>query len=522
MSDQAVMIKPIPIVAGGSYTRAAGATGNQYFNATGAFISDATNTNNPRWDYDPVTLIPIGLRVEGAGTNYLANNPKFTGTGDYLFPFGGITDNGVDATVQAVDHTTGARKITVTIANSILRLASTTTNEGQGLSNGTVQNFYTGSVWIKSATAGASIPASASVNQDAAVPITITGTWQRVQATGSNLLHPYEFFELVLPVGVYYIWGGQVEDGKIATSFMTRARLAETCTAQMMCQTPTPATGTYADPPAWLSSNGYVTGNQVYVLSTLTIYQRINAATSTVDGTSPDLDTAGTKWIKVGPMNVWRAFDTSVQSQSQDSNYLVYSIAPGQLHDMLVLLNVAAVKVRVIVQNSAYDSEQNLTNRIVGNWSEYYFSEFEFRRDLVFTDLPIRANNRITIIVQNSGGGAAVGAIIVGRSKPIGQMMKGAEASIIDYSVKQNDAFGNITVTERASSKRNNHTILVPSYRLNPLFRMLDQYRAVAAVYIGAGNDFEPWIVWGYYRSFTIVLQYDAYYMCNLELESLT
>jgi hypothetical protein len=305
---------------------------------------------------------------------------------------------------------------------------------------------------------------------------------------------------------------------------MTRARLAETCTAQVMCLTPTPATGTYADPPSWLSSNAYKNGDQVYVLATLTIYQRVGAVTAVTDATSPDADVAagGTKWLKVGPMNVWRAFDNSVQSQSQDSNYLVYSIAPGAFHDMLALLNVAASSVRVVVQDAAYDVTQDLTNRIVANWKDYYTAEFEYREDVVFGDIPIRANNRITIIIKSPGGRAAVGGIIVGRSKTMGQLTQGAQASIVDYSVKTNDTFGNFTVTQRPYSKRNSHALLVPSYLLNQLFRLLEQYRAVPAMYIGAGNDYEPWILWGYYRNFTIVLQYQDYYLCNLELESLT
>lgn len=519
-ADEAILIKPVTLTSGGSYTRAFGATGNQYFDSSGNFVSVATNDSTPRWNYDPVTLKPLGLMVEGASSNAVPT-PQFTSDGvGYAFPFGGITDAGVDAAVTAVDHTAGSRKITVTADNSILRICATTTNEGLGLTDGTATNYYSGSVWIKSSSAGAQVSALASVNQDTAVPITITDTWQRVKATGVNLFQTYRFFELRLPVGDYYIWGGQVENGRVVTSFMTRARLAETCTAQVMSLTPTPATGVYADPPSWLNSNAYSTGDRVHVLAQLSIYERINAATPTVDAASPETDS--TKWTRVGPMNVWRAFDDSVQSQAEESDYLVYSLAPGVLHDALVLLNLEGIRVRVIIGDSDYDQSQDLTNRVVGNWFEYYFSEFEYRTDVVFRDLPIRINNRITVIVENPGGRAAVGAIIVGRSKPIGQCLMGAEASINDFSVKTQDPFGNFKITQRPSSKRNNYAILVPKYRMNPVYRMLDAYRATPAVYIGIGNDYEPWILWGFFRNFTLVVQYQEYLLCNLEAESLT
>lgn len=223
MSDGAFMIRPLaysPTRYGSNFT-CSGA--NWYFTAGGHFQSTG-GANIPRWDNDPVTGLPIGLRVEGAGSNYVPNADLISGAAGMSFPFGGVTSS-VDAAVQGVD--TGAaiscRKLVVTADSVVVRFSS----DGVGTTGGTSGNYYAGSIWIKQS--GASpLTGNISVNGYAvtANDFAITSTFKRVKAKGLGA-NTSRYFDLKLPAGTYYVWGAQLEDGGKTTSYMgNNARLA--------------------------------------------------------------------------------------------------------------------------------------------------------------------------------------------------------------------------------------------------------------------------------------------------------
>ncbi|CUI04671.1 hypothetical protein BN2497_4119 [Janthinobacterium sp. CG23_2] len=57
----------------------------------------------------------------------------------------------------------------------------------------------------------------------------------------------------------------------------------------------------------------------------------------------------------------------------------------------------------------------------------------------------------------------------------------------------------------------------------NKLFRSLAALRAISCIYIGADQiGFEPFITYGFYKDFSMVVAYPQHHLCNLEIEGLS
>lgn len=291
----------------------------------------------------------------------------------------------------------------------------------------------------------------------------------------------------------------------IAAAMLTSSTVAE------------PAVTTDPDPAAWAAATAYVAGDRAHRTTTHKIYQRVISGTT---ATIPESDT--TNWVEVGPTNRWKMFDRANESQTTKADSIVVVLTPGVLADSLAFENLDADTVRVEIAGTSYDETVTLKTRVVTNWYEYFFEPFTYKTAVVFSGLPLLTTNVITITITKTGGTAKCGSCVLGLSKRIGGTQYGASAGIIDYSRKSTDAFGNTTVVERAYSKRINVSLWLPNAKVDEILRLLADYRATPVVWVGAGNLYGALIVYGYYRSFDIVIAYPNFSKCNLEIEGLT
>jgi hypothetical protein len=199
--------------------------------STGTFINAsgnvATASNNvARFDYDPTTLAPRGLLIEGSATNLLPNSQTLSGTGWFT---GGIC-------TRTSNYATGPDGI----ANSATRLE-------MSFSGGVGRTYYdsgyttlpqTMSVWLKSNT-GSNQTVNLWNTSGTPVSCTVTPTWKRFQSvstTGSSLPGYFYFENPSTTVAVDILaWGAQLEAGSGASSYIptvasTVQRLADFCT----------------------------------------------------------------------------------------------------------------------------------------------------------------------------------------------------------------------------------------------------------------------------------------------------
>lgn len=181
---------------------------------------------------------------------------------------------------------------------------------------------------------------------------------------------------------------------------------------------------------------------------------------------------------------------------------------------------------RVYVVNSTYGVVYDRTISlarvpVAGGWWAWIFGERRAPSQAIFEDIPSIPASDVHIEITGTST-LSVGVILVGQARSFSMGIKyGARVGINDYSRKERDEFGNVVVVERAFAKRANLSMMLRSQELDSLQRLLSEIRAVPCLWIGT-DLYESTVVYGFYKSFDMVISYPEYADCDLELEGLT
>jgi hypothetical protein len=231
------------------FTRASTAT---YFDATGTLQTAAANA--PRFDCDPVTHALRGLLIEESKTN------DWLQSGDASNAAWTPSFIGASTAPVVTGHQTTAPDGT----NSGARVAYPAGTQGAGSSYFTqdyvlTANPYAFSVWLKGTVGGERIYLSATPDgvlyyRTAAI---LTTQWQRFVLATPTLTAALWYFTIgydgrdagqpSVPAQTVYVWGGQLELGAFATSYIPTLAAAVT-RANDVCDIPV---------SAWFTPNAF-------------------------------------------------------------------------------------------------------------------------------------------------------------------------------------------------------------------------------------------------------------------------
>ena len=245
----------------------------------------------------------------------------------------------------------------------------------------------------------------------------------------------------------------------------------------------------------------------------------VNSNTGNTPSTSP------TFWVPVGPDNMHAMFDDQISTATVSTSPLTVVMTPG-LMNSLALLGLVGNQVVVNITDGAggptvYGRTVSLDGSYVYDWYMHFFEPFTQIGEVVFTDIPPYLNARMTLTLSGSGT-VAIGQLSFGTFYELGDAEYGATAGITDYSRKDTDEFGATTFVERAFSKRMTARLMLDAMQMNKVQRVLSDVRAKPAVWIGAeGEAYQPLVVYGFYRDFTIDVAYPTKSYCSLEIEGL-
>ena len=283
---------------------------------------------------------------------------------------------------------------------------------------------------------------------------------------------------------------------------------------------------TVAEPAAgetvWNSATAYALGAVAIRASTHMKYERRVAGTT---ATAPENDPAN--WIEAGPTLRWAMFDRKIGTATTAATSITVVTQPGAVSG-LGMLELIGRQVVVTLKNApggttVYSRTINLDGTMITSVYEWFFLDFEQLSDFVLTDLPQHyAACELTVTITSTTP-VSVGVLQVGQVMTAGRAAKGATVGIIDYSKKEKDRFGNFDVVEGAFSKRGNLQVLTPAAEFNKIFRAFAALRAIPCIYIGVDQvGFEPLIIYGFYKDFSMVVAYSQHHLCNLEIEGLS
>ena len=244
-----------------------------YYDSTG--ILRVVSADVPRLDYDPITLQPKGLLIEEARTNLITYSGSCT-----TAPWGGDTSGGSIPTATAnyaiaPDGTLSATRL------QINRGAGTYSRWQQGLT--VTSAIFIGSIWMRT-TSGIGT-ANVGLRLDTTgVNCVVTGQWTRfsvAQSTATTVpaLQVLSFTSIAGTdiTADILIWGGQVEPGAFATSYIP------TTTAQVTRAIDVARINTLT--PWFSATEGTLVANSTRITSAVSVAQGIVglAAASGID-----------------------------------------------------------------------------------------------------------------------------------------------------------------------------------------------------------------------------------------------
>ncbi|TCP94478.1 hypothetical protein C8J42_101944 [Sphingomonas sp. PP-CE-1A-559] len=229
------------------------------------------------------------------------------------------------------------------------------------------------------------------------------------------------------------------------------------------------------DRAEWSAGVSYALGAQVIKAATHRIYESAVAA-----NTGDDPAAASGKWIDIGPTNRWAMFDQALGTTSSAADSITVTLNAAAR--AIALLDVVAATVRV--RATGYDRTIAASAGTI-----------------TFLDLPA-GTNQVTVTIAGAGT-VSVGTLLLGRLVALGITEASPTSGITDYSRKEVDDFGEVTIVERASAKRMTAKALIRTDALDLVANRLAAVRARPSLWIGqAGID--SLTIYGFFKDFSI------------------
>lgn len=275
------------------------------------------------------------------------------------------------------------------------------------------------------------------------------------------------------------------------------------------------------DYPQWDSATTYNAGDKVIVVAEHKIYEALKTTTNESPSTNP------LSWLNIASTNRWAMFDEKVGTVSSAISNITLTLNPGIATGIAILglSGVLSVYVKMTtIEEIVYEKTINLYDPSnIADWWSYFFEDIRIKSFALVLDLPTYRASTLEIRLNGeTGQPVSVGSLVVGRVLQYANSVDyGASVGIQDYSRKERDEFGNVTVVERAFNKRARWNFLIRNSEIDVFQENLAALRARPAVYIG-NDDYNSLVVYGFYRDFDTVISYPTSSECSIEIEGLT
>ncbi|MEO8120893.1 MAG: carbohydrate-binding protein [Rhodoferax sp.] len=266
----------------------------------------------------------------------------------------------------------------------------------------------------------------------------------------------------------------------------------------------------------------YAQATRVKVTSSHLVYESALAGNI---GNTPA--TNPTKWFKVGATNPWKCLDTKTSTQTVQAGGMSYRFRPGQVVNVLGVLNAFAdsVRIRMIdpVQGTVYDKTTSLLGSIRRpSWHVWFFSRRMRKSQVLALDLPSYYGADILVDVTVASGDARLGVLMFGYQQALGEGVElGAGVGISDYSRQVTNTWGDTELEPLAWAKRASFAMKVKNTEIDELMQQLVELRSTACLWIGT-DRYACTVVFGWCGVFDILISYQTYSDCSTDIKGLT
>ena len=270
----------------------------------------------------------------------------------------------------------------------------------------------------------------------------------------------------------------------------------------------------------WNAATTYGLGDRCIKAATHRVYQ---SAVANNKGADP---ASATSWTDQGPTNRWAMFDQVVGTSTSATGAITVTLAPGLAGSLAVLdTNADSIQVQVSIgATRIYDRTQftSKSGGVIADWYSYFTAAIGKLQTIVFQDLPLVAAAQIAVTITGPDpqGAVRVGTLLVGNVIDLGSTAAGGTIGIVDYSLKDKDAFGNTKVTPRGWSKQSQLRTMIDTDAVDGLQRSLAALRATPALWLGE-EGFDSLAIYGFYKEFQVELALRNISYLSLTVEGL-
>jgi hypothetical protein len=203
---------------------------------------------------------------------------------------------------------------------------------------------------------------------------------------------------------------------------------------------------------------------------------------------APNTGNIPTHWLIVGSTNRWRVFDKSLGQSTTNPDSINFLIGVPSRLDAVALVGLVAVTARVQVTNSLGAETYNQTRELldvsaIADWLGFFTYSDTFDPEVVFDGINAVAGSTLEITLTTTGGIAEVAEIIAGKAEVLGTILEGTRSGFTDYSRKEVDDFGNITIVKRPTARRAEWELSFPTRANRRIQRALEEARGAPAFF---------------------------------------
>ncbi|WP_406720436.1 hypothetical protein RPE78_09655 [Thioclava litoralis] len=251
---------------------------------------------------------------------------------------------------------------------------------------------------------------------------------------------------------------------------------------------------TEEDHPEWDAAAVYQTGERVILAARHQIYESLADENS---GFAPEgADLSAQYWVATGSTNRWRAFDATLGLVTSWPEAITYRIGLPARVDAVAFIGLVAVSLQLVIRDSGggvvYDRTANLLDTgAIQSWLDFFTYEDSFDPEQIFADLGALSGFTLEITIANPGGTASVSEIVMGRGELLGEVLEGSKSGFTDYSRREVDDFGNISIVKRATARKAEWQLSFEATANRRIQRALEQARGAPA-YFYPGDDMTP------------------------------
>jgi len=242
-----------------------------------------------------------------------------------------------------------------------------------------------------------------------------------------------------------------------------------------------------------------VDANQVY---------KVVADPSTTDRPTVGAASNPPTWVRLGWSNQYRMFRDGRDSYSSRDESIDVTLNFDQIVTTVAALGLQGVSATLTVVDSVdgtvYDETIDLVDIGVNNLWEYFFLPYDFNDTAIFDGIPPYqgADINLSIAAATAIDEARAGRVLVGIERSLGVTNYGVSVSILDYSTKERDGFGNLTLVPRRTVRLVDYDVKVDTEKVDFVVRTLERIPSTPTLFIG-DSSFSSSVTFGIYRDFS-------------------